>query len=126
MTRARLAARAARIRLGRLDCGGKSDATPLSHSRETSVPSERSRPLGHESGVALRFPPQSKTLSDCRRRFWTAVAERSADTAFGSPATPLLGGRLCPLRGKSGVALRFPPHSKNLRPWTLDLGPWTP
>ena len=33
-----------------LDCGGKSDATPLSE-----------RTSSNESGVALRFPPQSKT-----------------------------------------------------------------
>lgn len=39
--------------------------------------------------------------------FWTAVAERSGDTAFGNADVP----------GKSGAALRFPPQSK-----TISLG----
>jgi len=46
-------------------------------------------------------------MLNCRKNaqktggFWTAVAERSGDTAFRAPH-PF----------QSGVALRFPPHSK--------------
>jgi hypothetical protein len=46
------------------------------------------------NGWQADFPPP---------RFWTAVAERSGDTAFATEAT-----------SKSGVALRFPPQSKTV------------
>ena len=49
---------------------------------------------------------------DTPRRFWTAVAERSSDTAFGRKTITVgsCDARPC----ESGVALRFPPQSKNL------------
>ena len=44
---------------------------------------------------------------------WTAVAERSGDTAFGRKGRRV---KFHPDRaGESGVALRFPPQSKTLR-----------
>jgi hypothetical protein len=42
-----------------LDCGGKSDATPLSNFQPLRAVLES--PFATKSGVALRFPPQSKT-----------------------------------------------------------------
>jgi hypothetical protein len=47
---------------------------------------------------------------DTPRRFWTAVAERSGDTAFGRKT--LTVGSCDARRCESGVALRFPPQSK--------------
>ena len=45
-----------------LDCGGKSDATPLSHARR---PARRSQPArAHENGVASDFP------SHCSKTVW--------------------------------------------------------
>ena len=44
-------------------------------------------------------------------RFWTAVAERSGDTAFGRTQTNLNPIIFRPHEG--GVALRFPPQSIN-------------
>jgi len=45
-----------------LDCGGKAGVvTPLSGGRNPFEPEQSV--WAHESGVALRFPPQSKTLA---------------------------------------------------------------
>ena len=54
-------------------------------------------------------------------RFWTAVAERSGDTALASRGAeqPTMPHRSA--GGKSGVALRFPPQSKRLRTWASAL-----
>ena len=41
--------------------------------------------------------------------FWTAVAERSGDTAFAH--TEIVQHKPPPRALESGVALRFPPHS---------------
>ena len=55
----------------------------------------------------LQWSLPQQFMRDCRKRtqktgeFWTAVAERSGDTAFRA-SHPV----------QSGVALRFPPHSK--------------
>jgi len=49
-----------------MDCGGKAGAaTPLAFGR-TKVGGEEENPRARESGVALRFPPQSMT------RVWLA------------------------------------------------------
>jgi hypothetical protein len=56
----------------------------------------------NQSSSALSGPVRHQN-SGLRPRFWTAVAERSGDTAFATEATP-----------KSGVALRFPPQSKTV------------
>jgi hypothetical protein len=60
----------------------------------------------HPEPLYARLNQSSSPLSgsECLPpRFWTAVAERSGDTAFAPEATP-----------KSGVALRFPPQSKTV------------
>jgi len=41
-----------------------------------------------------------------RRTFWTALAERSGDSAFYEATAEKVG------RSKSGVAFRLPPQSK--------------
>ena len=52
---------AAELAQGVMDCGGKAEAaTPLSNDCECGLGSKIFRVC--ESGVALRFPPQSKTL----------------------------------------------------------------
>jgi len=47
------------------------------------------------------------------RASWTAVAERSGDTAFARAMRYRANQNLCP--HESGVALRFPPQSKTSR-----------
>jgi len=71
-----------------------------------------------ESGVALCFPPQSKTLARGTKRPANAQClgvrwqSGSDDTAFEQMQAQR---KSHPARaGESGVALRFPPHSKTL------------
>ena len=51
-----------------MDCGGKRSATPLflGNRMNPEQPSDPGDPHPSESGVALRFPPQSKTPSNRR------------------------------------------------------------
>jgi hypothetical protein len=62
--------------------------------------------IGFYLGTAIPQP------HDTPRRFWTAVVERSGDTAFGRKTITVGSCNAHPC--ESGVALRFPPHSKNL------------
>jgi hypothetical protein len=45
-----------------------------------------------------------------RKALWTAVAERSGDTAFLCPENQIQAANASPFQ--SGVALRLPPQSK--------------
>jgi hypothetical protein len=69
-----------------------------------------------ESGVAPRFPPQSKIAGagepgvNHSGTFWSAPAERSGDGALVRTGRERTLETLRP--GESGVALRFPPQSK--------------
>jgi hypothetical protein len=94
----------------------------IARTREPRIFEDR---CPRESGVALRFPPQSMTLPAIAMRLaipfasWTAPAERQrrpssaglrrAGGAFARPHEPRVFEDRCP--HESGVALRFPPQS---------------
>src|SRR6266516_3170182 len=81
-----------------------------------------------ESGVALRFPPHSKTLrvherqccehgisSTCGVLECAGKAQRRRRFGLLPEDSPrLLAHHVCCRRIQSGVALRFPPHSRTL------------
>ena len=52
-----------------------------------------------------------ESVEERREGFWTAVAERSGDTALGR--TPVLQTLKCLSACESGLARRFPPQSIN-------------
>jgi hypothetical protein len=78
--------------------------------------------LQPQSGVALSLPAALQKGRRVHSRgacggtpvLWSAVAERSDDTALGDTpgAGPAQQRPVANLRCKSGVALRFPPHSQ--------------
>jgi len=63
--------------------------------------------IGGNVFLMQNAPPKSPVLYDVPTRFWTAVAERSGDTAL---LRVLISG-VSREWAKSGVALRFPPQS---------------
>jgi hypothetical protein len=84
-----------------LDCGGKRSATPL-----------WDRPSRCQSGVALRFPPQSKTLRLRLRRA----------TGLASPTiTHTTKGHLCGVAAQASAELQFGQRQKFAPNWNSAL-----
>jgi hypothetical protein len=110
-----------------MDCAGKSVSgdSAFARAREPRAFADR---CPHESGVALRFPPQSMTVRAMTTNpaspvvSWTAPAkcQRSDLSEFRPHAR---GQRTFEDRRphESGVALRFPPQSMTFRAMTTSL-----
>ena len=105
-----------------LECGGKAKPRRRSPTRNSipHAPSVGHRHTGGQSGVALRFPPHSKGWRPIRRgplslhqvleRGGKAKPRHRFPIRNPIPRAPSVGHRHT--GGQSGVALRFPPHSK--------------
>jgi membrane-associated phospholipid phosphatase len=91
-----------------LDCGGKRSATPLSDGRAFTTRTEPCR--RPESGVALRFPPQSMTPSCARSGF-------RAKLPATSNHNPKTDARL-PVSLIAGTTSRLLRHMSRLEPQT--------